>query len=44
MAKNTSVFGILRSRDQAERVVDALRLGGFRAEDISVLLPENIGN
>src|SRR6187399_598319 len=44
MAKNTSVFGILRSREQAERVVDALRLGGFRAEDISVLLPENIGN
>jgi hypothetical protein len=44
MAKNTSVFGILRSRDQAEHVVEALRLGGFRPEDISVLLPENIGN
>jgi len=44
MAKNTSVFGILRSRDQVERVIDALRMGGFRAEDISVLLPENIGN
>lgn len=44
MAKNTSVFGILQSRDQAEQVIDTLRLAGFRAEDISVLLPENIGN
>jgi hypothetical protein len=27
-----------------ESVIDALRQGGFRAEDISVLLPENVGN
>ncbi len=44
MAKNTSVFAILRTRDQVERAIDGLRLNGFRAEDISVLLPENIGN
>lgn len=44
MAKNTAVFAIFRTRDQVERAVDALRTNGFRAEDISVLLPENIGN
>jgi len=42
--KNTAVFGIVRTREQVERVIDALRQGGFRAEDISVLLPENVGN
>src|ERR1700749_1951637 len=42
--KNTAVFGILRSREQVERVIEALRQQGFRAEDISVLLPENVGN
>ncbi|MEO8097407.1 MAG: DUF3341 domain-containing protein [Acidobacteriota bacterium] len=44
MGKNTSVFGILRTRDQVEQTVDGFRAAGFRAEDISVLLPENIGN
>ncbi len=44
MAKNTSVFAIFNTRDQIEQVIDGLRLNGFRAEDISVLLPENIGN
>jgi len=43
MAKNTAVFGIYRTREQAERAVDALTQAGFRTEDISVLLPENIG-
>jgi hypothetical protein len=41
---NTSVFGILRTREHVETVIDALRTSGFRAEDISVLLPENVGN
>ena len=41
--KNTAVFGIYRDRPQAERAVDDLIGAGFRAEDISVLLPENIG-
>jgi len=40
---NTAVFGIYRTRDQAERAVDTLTQAGFRAADISVLLPENIG-
>jgi hypothetical protein len=32
------------NREHAEEAVDAIRAQGFRAEDISVLLPENIGN
>jgi hypothetical protein len=41
--KNTAVFGIYRNRSHAEQGVDALLEAGFRAEDISVLLPENMG-
>jgi len=41
--KNTAVFGIFRDRSQAEAGVDALINAGFRSEDISVLLPENVG-
>src|SRR5690349_2496156 len=41
--KNTAVFGIYPNRAAAERGVDALLADGFRNEDISVLLPENIG-
>jgi hypothetical protein len=41
--KNTAVFGIYASQSQAEQAVDALRIAGFRATDISVLLPENQG-
>jgi len=37
--KNTAVFGLYRSRSQAENAVDALRADGFRSDDISVLLP-----
>jgi len=44
MAKNISVFGILQNRDQVEEAVGTLRRGGFRAADISVLLPETAGN
>jgi hypothetical protein len=41
--KNTAVFGIYRDRVHVEQGVDALVRSGFRTEDISVLLPENIG-
>ncbi|MEZ5362341.1 MAG: general stress protein [Bryobacterales bacterium] len=41
---NTSVFGIYANRAQVEKVVDRLRTEGFRSTDISILLPENIGN
>jgi len=43
MGKNTAVFGIYRDRSHAEQAVDALIDAGFRSEDISVLLPENVG-
>jgi len=43
MAKNTAVYGIFRTRGQAENGVDRLVAAGFRTEDISVLLPENVG-
>jgi Protein of unknown function (DUF3341) len=41
--KNTAAFGIYRTRLDAENGVDALREAGYRATDISVLLPENEG-
>jgi hypothetical protein len=41
--KNTAAFGIYRTREQAEAAVDTLTANGFRAADISVLMPENIG-
>jgi hypothetical protein len=41
--KNTAVFGICRDRQHAEQGVDTLIENGFRNEDISVLLPENVG-
>lgn len=40
---NTAVFGIYSTRPQVEQAVDQLRLAGFRATDISVLFPENVG-
>jgi len=43
MAKNTAVYGIFRNRNQAESAVDRLVENGFRTEDISVLLAENVG-
>jgi len=43
MAANTAVFGIFKTRADVERGVDMLRSGGFRSEDISVLMPENVG-
>jgi hypothetical protein len=41
--KNTAAFGIYRDRTQVERAVDVLMQEGFRAEDISVLMPDNVG-
>jgi len=41
--KNTAVLGIYRDRSHVETGVDTLVENGFRSEDISVLLPENIG-
>jgi hypothetical protein len=42
--KNTAVFGIYPSRTAAEAAVDAFQRAGYRPTDISVLMPENIGN
>ena len=41
--KNSAVFGIYRTREEAEQGLDTLFANGFRHEDISVLLPENMG-
>jgi len=41
--KNTAVYGIYRRRSDAEAAVDQLRTSGFRNEDISVLLQDNVG-
>ncbi|HLK70232.1 MAG TPA: general stress protein [Bryobacteraceae bacterium] len=41
--KNTAVYGIYRSRAQAETAVDELRANQFRTEDISVLMQDNAG-
>jgi hypothetical protein len=41
--KNTAVFGIYASREMAENAVDRLIAAGFRNEDISVLLQDNVG-
>lgn len=41
--KNTAAFGIYASREMAENAVDRLLASGFRNEDISVLLQDNVG-
>src|SRR5215831_13213154 len=41
--KNTAVYGIYRDRAQTENAVDTLVANGFRTEDISALMPENVG-
>jgi hypothetical protein len=43
MAKNTVVYGIYRTRGEAENGVDQLLAAGFRNEDVSVLLQDNTG-
>ena len=44
MAKNKSVFGIYSSRSAVENAVLALKDAGFQQSNVSVLLPENLGN
>jgi hypothetical protein len=44
VGKNTSVYGILSRFEQLEETIKAMQDAGFRAEDISVLVPENRGN
>lgn len=41
--KNTAVYGIYPNRTRAEEAVDRLIADGFRSEDISVLLQDNVG-
>ncbi len=41
--KNISAFGIYASREMAENAVDRMLAAGFRNEDISVLLQDNVG-
>jgi hypothetical protein len=42
--KNFSVFGIYPTRTSAENAIMAFQNAGFRATDVSVLMPENLGN
>ena len=45
MARNNiAVYGIYRSRENAEEAIDAIRAGGFKNEDISVLFADNPGS
>ena len=44
MSKNTSVYGILPTQTQLASCLDRLRNAGFRPEDVSLLMPENLGN
>jgi len=39
----TSVFGIVKSRSQAEQVVESLQAAGFASSEISVLVPDTTG-
>jgi len=38
-----AVYGIYSTREHAEEALESLRASGIRTEDISVLLPDNIG-
>jgi hypothetical protein len=42
--KNIAVFGIYPNHAALEQGIDALRVADFRATDISVLYPENVGS
>ena len=44
MSKNTAVCGIYSSHDDLGAGLTALRNSGFRTTDISLLVPENLGN
>jgi hypothetical protein len=41
--KNTAVYGIFRTRAQAEECVELFTRDGFRSDDISVLMADNTG-
>jgi hypothetical protein len=41
--KNTAVFGIYPTYTSVENAVETVISNGFRKEDISVLMPENVG-
>ena len=41
--KNTAVYGIYRDETHVARAVDEMLRAEFRKEDISVLLPDNVG-
>jgi hypothetical protein len=43
-SKKTAVFGIYSTREGVERAADVLARSGFPVTDISVLLPESLGN
>jgi hypothetical protein len=43
MGKNTAVFGIYHDRAHVEHAVESFIAAGFRTEDISVLLSDNVG-
>jgi hypothetical protein len=44
MAKNTAVFGLYPSQAAVDAAVVGFHNAGYRATDISLLMPENIGN
>ena len=43
MAKNTVAYGIFATRAAAATAVDGLLAAGFRNEDVSVLMQDNVG-
>jgi len=43
MGKNTTVYGIYRDEEQVSFAIDRMLENSFRNEDISVLLPDNLG-
>ena len=44
MANNTAVFGLYSRQADLEEAIDLLKVDGFRASDVSVLYPANVGN
>ena len=41
--KNTAAFGIFANRTNASEAIDRLIAAGFRSEDVSVLMQDNVG-
>jgi hypothetical protein len=44
MSKNKSVLGIDSNRSAVESAITAFRGSGFQSSDLSILLPDNLGN